>query len=53
MLLGQIPAIGDAARTDTILWSLPLALMLAGQLVGSAAVILASAWFHCRKQSFY
>jgi ABC-type transport system involved in multi-copper enzyme maturation permease subunit len=53
MLLGQIPAIGDAARTETILWSLPLALMLAGQLVGSAAVILASAWFHCRKQSFF
>lgn len=53
MLLGQIPAIGDSARSETVVWSVPLLSILAAQGVLSIAVIVASGWFHCRKRSFY
>lgn len=53
MLLGQIPAIGETARTGTVVWSAPLLSILAAQLLASAAVILLSGWIHCRKKSFY
>jgi ABC-2 type transport system permease protein len=53
MLLGQIPEIGDAAKTETILWSTPLLSILAGQVLVSLVVIVVSGWVHCRKKSFY
>lgn len=53
MLLGQIPAIGDAAKAETILWSAPLLSILAAQVTLSVAVIAVSGWVHCRKKSFY
>ncbi len=52
MLLGQIPEIGDAAKTETILWSTPLLSILAGQVLVSLVVIVVSGWVHCRKKSF-
>lgn len=53
MLLGQIPAISETAKTETILWSAPLLAILAAQVALSVAVIAGSGWIHCRKKSFY
>lgn len=53
MLLGQIPAIGEAAKTGTVLWSVPLLSILAAQVLVSIAVIVVSGWIHCRRKSFY
>lgn len=53
MLLGQIPAIADAARSETIVWSAPLVAILAAQVLLSIVVVVASGWVHCRKTSFF
>ncbi|HRQ64037.1 MAG TPA: hypothetical protein PKZ76_04100 [Xanthomonadaceae bacterium] len=53
MLLGQIPAIGETAKTGTIVWSVPLLSILAAQVLLSIAAIVATGWIHCRKKSFY
>lgn len=53
MLIGQIPAISDNIRTDSIIWSPPAVSILLGQVVLSAAVIGVTGWIHCRKTSFY
>jgi ABC-2 type transport system permease protein len=53
MLLGQIPAIGGATKGEALIWSGPLLGILAAQVALSVAVVVASAWVHCRKKSFY
>jgi ABC-2 type transport system permease protein len=53
MLLGQIPAIGGATKGESLVWSGPLLGILAAQVLVSIAVVVASAWVHCRKKSFY
>jgi hypothetical protein len=53
MLLAQFPAIVDNARTEDIVWSTPAVTILLIQGVLGAAALLATAWVHCRKPSFY
>ena len=53
MLLGQISAISDYIKTESIVWSLPAVSILLAQVVLSVAVLVATGWVHCRKQAFY
>lgn len=53
MLLGQIPAISETVKTETVVWSVPLLSILAAQVLISVVVIVVSGWVHCRKTSFY
>jgi hypothetical protein len=53
MLLGQLPAISDHVKTDTIVFGPVVVSILLGQLVVGVAVLIATGWVHCRKKSFY
>ncbi len=53
MGIGQIPAISENIRTETIVWSTPALAILAAQGGLSVAIVALSAWVHCRKQAFY
>jgi ABC-type transport system involved in multi-copper enzyme maturation permease subunit len=53
MLLGQIDEIAKPARTNEVVWSSPLLLMLALQISLSAIVLIWTAWRHGRKAAFY
>jgi ABC-2 type transport system permease protein len=53
MLLGQLPGISANAKTDVIVWSLPVVSILLAQLVLAGAAIVATGWIHCRKKSFF
>ncbi|MGB3380983.1 MAG: ABC-2 transporter permease [Rhodanobacter sp.] len=53
MLLGQLPAISDHVKTDTIVFGPVSVSILLGQLVVGVAVLIATGWVHCRKKSFY
>lgn len=53
MWLAQIPAISGNIKVDAVVWSAPAVSILAAQGVLSVAVIVATGWVHCRKQSFY
>ncbi|HBK57653.1 MAG TPA: hypothetical protein DDZ76_15415 [Xanthomonadales bacterium] len=53
MLLGQIESIATVARGSDIVWSVTALAILAGQLLGSTALIGFTAWWQGRKTAFY
>ena len=53
MLLGQIDSIATVARGQHIAWSATALAILAGQLLGSVALIGFTAWWQGRKAAFY
>ena len=53
MFIGQIPAIADPAKTDVIVWSWQALTILGTQALLSIAILIGTAWFHCRKRAFY
>lgn len=53
MFLGQLPAISNHVKTDTIVFGPAVVSILLVQLVVSVAVVIATGWVHCRKKSFY
>jgi ABC-type transport system involved in multi-copper enzyme maturation permease subunit len=53
MLLGQFPAIVDNVKTEDIVWSAPALTILGVQVVLGLSALVATAWVHCRKPSFY
>lgn len=53
MLLGQIESIATVVRGPDIVWSTTAQAILAGQLLGSAALIGFTAWWQGRKAAFY
>ncbi len=52
MLLGQIPAIVEPAKTDAIVFSWQALSIFAVQAGLSVAILLCTGWFHCRKRAF-
>jgi ABC-type transport system involved in multi-copper enzyme maturation permease subunit len=53
MLLGQIPAINDHVKADTIYFAPVAVAILLAQATLSVLVLAATGWVHCRKKSFY
>lgn len=53
MAIGQIPAIQDPLRTESIAWSAPAVGILSAQLLLSLAILGVTGWVHCRKTAFY
>lgn len=53
MGIGQIPAIQDHLRTESIVWSAPAVGIVSAQLLLSVLILGVTGWVHCRKRSFY
>lgn len=53
MGLGQIPAIADTVRGNTIVWSAPAIAILLAQVLGSVALLAFAGWRQARKPAFY
>lgn len=53
MLIGQLPAIRDYAKTDTVVFGPVIVSILLTQLLASVIVLAITGWVHCRKKSFY
>jgi ABC-2 type transport system permease protein len=53
MLLGQIPAITEPAKTDAIVLSWQALSIFGVQALLSVLILICTGWFHCRKRAFF